>query len=105
MTVPLREAVRHDPQEVLDYSMDWSNVLTQDETISSSAWAVVQGLATISNAYNGAGAATSTGTIASAVTTVWVLTASDGDVRLKNSITTSAGRQYERTGTLTVANA
>lgn len=102
MSIPLTRAITHDPDEILDYSMDWSDVLTVAETISSSQWSVVSGTATIANAYNGSAGTTADGTVSGETTTVWVVTALLGDVQIKNHITTSAGRQYDRTGTIAV---
>lgn len=102
MSVTLTKAIVHDPEEVLDYSMDWSAVLETGETISDSEWSVTNGTATIATSYNGTPGVTADGTVNGGSTTVWVVTTSLGDVSIRNHITTSAGRQYERTGTLTV---
>lgn len=102
MAIPLTKAITHDPDEVLDYSVDWSEVLATGETIADSEWTVASGTATIAASYNGAAGATSDGTISGTSTTVWVVTAQLGDVQVRNHITTSAGRQYERTAALTV---
>lgn len=105
MSLALTTPVVHDPQEILDYSMDWSDVLVSGETISTSLWTAVadtEGTLSLSNAYNGAGASTSAGTNTTSVATVWIVSATAGDAKLKNHITTSAGREYERTALVTV---
>lgn len=103
MSIPLSRAVAHDPEEILDYSMAWADVLESGETVSTSLWTVTGGTATVSSSYNGSASTSAAGTISGSTTTVWVLSATLGDdVKLRNHITTNAGRQYERTGTLSV---
>ena len=85
----------HDPDAKLDYTIDWSGFLGDSETISTSAWSVESGTATLSQE-----------STSGAKTTVWVEGASGdtkGQVKLRNRITSSAGRIDDRTLTLLIA--
>ena len=82
-----------DPQEVLDYTIDYTTILqssTPDDAISISSWFIYNddGSMTLSNASHD-------GLIAK----IW--TAGGGKlgnlVKLTNHITTTSGREYERT--------
>jgi hypothetical protein len=74
-----------DPDEVLDYGLDWSARILTD-TISTSTWTVPTGL---------------TGTTESNTTTVTVVWLSDGAVgstyEVLNRIVTAAGRTMDQT--------
>lgn len=76
----------HDPDAILDYCIDWSAFLEEDDTIDTSTWTVTDGIVIASN--------TNTTTVA----TVWL---SGGTVgawyRVTNHIVTAAGREDERT--------
>ena len=73
-----------DPQEVLDYQIDWSDWLDTD-TISTSAWVVQTGITKDSSS--------NTTTTA----TVWLSGGTNGSrYVITNTITTSDGRTAER---------
>ena len=73
-----------DPQDVLDYQIDWSDWLDTD-TISTSAWVVQTGLTKDSSS--------NTTTTA----TVWLSGGTNGNQYvLTNTITTANGRTVER---------
>jgi hypothetical protein len=85
-------ALRQDPSDVLDYTVDWSNVLVGGETISTSSW-TAPGL-------------TITGEVSGTTTvTAFLAGGTDGtQYVVTNQITTSASRTYNRQFTLTVQN-
>jgi hypothetical protein len=98
MSVLTSTILFHDPSDVLDYGIDWTAQLAAGETIATSLWTVMAGTATLGNsAADGSPSTSKAGTITSAVTTVWMLTASAGLVTLRNRIVTSASRQYDQT--------
>lgn len=79
-----------DPQAVLDYAIDWAAWLG-DDTIAESTWTAPAGI-TIDSSESSATAAT-----------VWVSGGTVGQTyRLTNHIVTAAGREEDRTITLTV---
>jgi hypothetical protein len=72
-----------DPEEVVDYQIDWTATLGVD-TIATSAWVVPVGITKDSDS----------NTTTAAV--VWISGGTDGQrYDLKNTITTAAGRTYE----------
>jgi len=81
-----------DPDEVLDYTVDWgTNVLATGETISTSTWTVPSGITKDSD--------TKTNT----TTVIWLSGGTAGsDYNLANKIVTSASRTFERTITVGV---
>lgn len=75
-----------DPDEVLDYSIDWSARLGAD-TISTSAWSVVSG-----TVVEGVNNKTDT------VTTVWLSGGTVGEnAEIHNRIVTAGGRTMDQT--------
>ena len=80
-----------DPDAVLDYSVDWSSWLTGSETITASSWTVPDGITKDSDSFS------------DDATMVWL---SGGTAKNKysliNHITTSAGREEDRTITIHV---
>lgn len=83
----------HDPAAVLDYALDWSTWLADGETVTAATWVVPAGLT------QSAPSPSHTGTSA----TIWVTGGTVGQsYRLTNHITTSQGRQDERSITLVV---
>lgn len=81
--------VTHDPDATLDYTVDWSAWLADDETISESAWVVPTGLTAGVDSHDD--------------TTAWVWISggtADTDYTLTNRVTTSAGRTDDRSITL-----
>ena len=75
-----------DPDATLDYTVDWSDWLDPNDTISASAWSVPSGLTQVSASYTPTSA------------TIWLSGGTAGqryDVR--NRITTAAGRIDDRT--------
>lgn len=85
-----------DPDDVLDFSLDWSDVLAADanDTIESVAWTVPGDLTKESQAEAGA------------ISTIWL---SGGEAGTRYQIgcllTTTGGRTYDRTIELTVRQA
>jgi len=81
-----------DPDEVLDYRIDWTDRLEEDETILSSTWTVPVGLTQNS-------AVTQAKT-----TTVWLSGGSTlGKIyRVHNRVITSGGRTFDQTVDLKV---
>lgn len=82
-----------DPDEVLDYQLDWTKRLGND-TIVSSLWIVPTGITKDSDS-------TTTTT-----TTIWLSggVASNDFYRLTNRITTAAGRVMEERANIKVTN-
>ena len=75
-----------DPDEVLDYSIDWSDRLDGD-TIVSSTWEIVSG--TVVEGVN---------TRTSETTTVWLSGGAAGEnAEIHNRIVTAAGRTMDQT--------
>ena len=75
-----------DPQETIDYAVDWSDFMAASETISGSTWSV-------------SSTALSIGTVSATtlVTSAFVSGGVNGDVyRLTNKITTNQSRVAER---------
>jgi hypothetical protein len=80
-----------DPDELLDYTVDWAEALGGD-TIASSAWTVPSGITR--------GTDSNTATTA----TIWISGGSaDQNYSLLNRITTVGGRTREQTCTLRVS--
>lgn len=75
-----------DPNEVLDYDIDWTDRLEAGETISTSTFTVVEGTVVIDSDSDTGG-----------VTTVWLSGGTEGEVCvILNRIVTSAGRTYDQ---------
>lgn len=87
--------MKADPNSVLDYGVDWSEWLADGETITASTWTVPEGVEQ----------ATPAPSISDGITTIW-LTGGTANRRywIANHITTSAGRQDERTFPYDVTN-
>ncbi|MDX0654222.1 hypothetical protein GOL39_18295 [Sinorhizobium medicae] len=81
-----------DPDEVKDYSLDWSALLV-DDTISASTWTLASGVGlTI-------GASSNTDTLS----TVWLSGGTAGvNYELLNRVVTTGGRTYDQTVKLKV---
>ena len=76
-----------DPNEVLDYKLDWTLRLESGETIVTSTWTVASGDVTIDSDSTGSG-----------ITTVWLSAGTDGTpCELLNRVVTSGGRTYDQT--------
>lgn len=86
--------MRKDPQAVLDYGTNWAAWLTDAETIVASTWEVTP-----------AGLTVDSDTFDPTLTTIWL---SGGEVGVRysvtNHITTSQGRQDDRTFHIDVAH-
>ena len=81
-----------DPNEVLDYDLDWSDRLPASDTISGSTFTVAEGDVTV----NSSSFTTST-------TKVWLSGGTDGtDCEILNRITTVGGRTIDLTVKLRV---
>lgn len=82
-----------DPNEVKDYSLDWSDLLGASDTITSSTWTVSEG----SGLTIGSDSNTTTATI------VWLSAGTDGtNYSLVNQVVTAGGRTYDQTVRLKV---
>jgi hypothetical protein len=80
-----------DPDAKLDYGFDWSDWLASGETIITSTWAVPLGLTKVSDSFS------------TTATTVWVTDGTVGEAHvITNHITTSAGREDDRSHTLKI---
>lgn len=80
-----------DPDEVLDYQIDWLPRLI-DDTIASSSWTVPVGLTNVSSSFTDTRAL------------VWLSGGTIGEsYSILNRIVTAAGRTMDQTVTLTVA--
>ena len=85
------ELLIRDPDSVLDYSVDWSALLGDGETLVSASWLVPAGLTLVSES------------LASPVATVWLSGGTVGQVyRVTSRVVTSGGRQDDRSFTLVV---
>jgi len=74
-----------DPDEFLDYEVDWSDRLEEGETIIASAFTVQTG-----------SVVKTTETLATPVATVWLSGGAEGETCvITNRVTTSAGRIYD----------
>lgn len=89
-----------DPDDVLDYSIDWSEQLEADgaegypDTISNVVWTVPAPLSKNSQ------------TLGSGIATAWISGGEDGTrYEIRCRITTSGGRTYDRTVSLAVRQA
>lgn len=82
-----------DPDEVLDYQIDWiTNRLEAAETISTSTWSVIDGDVAIQSSSH-----------ASGIATVWLTGGTDSTVCvIRNRITTSGGRTYDEAAKLRI---
>jgi hypothetical protein len=75
-----------DPQEILDYVVDWAKPLAGD-LIVASTWTLPQGITDTGNQ-----------SFDDTTTTIWLSGGSDGEnYELINQITTAAGRVREQT--------
>lgn len=79
-----------DPNEILDYSIDWTNKIDTGDTISSSTWTdfssggLVKGSSTFSASLN--------------ITTIWVSGGTAGKYyTITNTIDTTIGRTMQQT--------
>ena len=85
-----------DPDEVLDYTVNWrkpgNECLVAGETISASVVEVAEGSVVVDST-----------TDDGSVVTIWLSGGVVGEVcRIRNHITTSAGRKYDKTGVLRI---
>lgn len=86
-------AATKDPNARLDFAIDWSAVLPQDDSITSSIWLAPDDLATDTPSINGR------------TTTVWITGGVAGRTyAVTNRIVTDDGRVDDRTLRITVAN-
>lgn len=78
-----------DPDAVLDYRIDWANVLNNSDpvdAIATSSWVLDAGLVLDSNSFSGT------------IATAWVSAGTLGQLgRLVNTIITAGGRTHVRT--------
>jgi hypothetical protein len=79
-----------DPDEVLDFGIDWS-VLLEGDTISTSEWIVPAGITKDSDSYS------------TASTTIWLSGGESGQLyALTNRVTTAGARSMDETVSLRV---
>ena len=80
-----------DPNEKLDYTMNWTAALIDSDTIEESVWYVPEGLNASSESFD------------STKCVVWLGGGVAGEkYTISNKITTTAGRVMERSGTLKI---
>lgn len=86
----------HDPDELLDYGIDWTRRLEEGDRIVASTWTAPAGI--------GAGGPTlSTPGLTDTATTIWITGGTAGEsYRVQNRVTTAAGRVMEESKRLTV---
>lgn len=86
-----------DPDEHLDYGLDWSDVMRNDEdTIESSDWSVA-------GADDALGISPASFDEGAHVTALWLSGGTVGETYLlTNTIVTAGGRVYERTAEITI---
>jgi hypothetical protein len=85
--------ITKDPDAKLDYGFDWTDWLTSGEVISTSDWIIASGLTEISDSHS------------NTVTSVWVSGGTiNTDYVITNHITTSMGREDDRSHTIKVRN-
>lgn len=82
-----------DPSDVLDYAVDWSRWLTDGDTVTASTWDVPAGLTKGADSH------------ASGKATVWLSGGTAGQQYVvTNHITTTQGRQADKSLTVNVRN-
>lgn len=82
-----------DPDDILDYSFDWTAWLATNETISTSTW------------LNSPGITVNSSTNTAQIATVWLSGGVSGNpYTVTNRIVTNQGRQVDRTMTIRVTN-
>jgi len=82
-----------DPQAVLDYKVDWSDWLTDGETITTSTWTVPSGITEDSDTHDDDSA------------TIWLSGGTAGKrYTVINHIVTTAGREDDRSIVISVKN-
>jgi hypothetical protein len=80
-----------DPSEVKDYGRDWTDHLDDSDTIAESTWVVETGLTAGDEELIGA------------VAKIWLSGGTAGeDYAVTNHVTTTGGREFERTFTVAV---
>lgn len=85
----------HDPTAVLDYVVDWTAWLASGETISVSTWTVPAGITQTTPAPSTNGTKD----------TIWLTGGTIGtEYTITNHITTTAGRQNERSFVVSVVD-
>jgi hypothetical protein len=85
-----------DPGDIWDYSLDWSSLLVEGETITESQWSVDDAALEI-------GSGDHDPSIASNITTVWLSGGVAGKTyKVTDHITTSRGAEIERTASIKV---
>jgi hypothetical protein len=83
----------HDPDAVVDYSVDWSDWLPTGDTIDTSEWTIASGLTKVASSV--------TGNVASIVVSGGT---AGQELRITDRMTTVNGRVYDRTIVLLVRN-
>lgn len=84
-----------DPTAVLDYAINWASWLQTGETITASTWTVPAGITQTTPAPS----------FTATTTTIWLTGGTIGATyRVTNHVTTSGGRQDERSFDVTIAD-
>lgn len=86
-----------DPNDTLDYKIDWSKWLRDGEILIDSDWTVQTGLNKVADPISGIIDPFTTTTAI-----VWVAGGTPGTYTAQNRIVTSQGRQRDKTITITV---
>ncbi|OQC18926.1 MAG: hypothetical protein BWX69_03144 [Planctomycetes bacterium ADurb.Bin069] len=82
----------HDPDELLDYGIDWSTRLEEGDRIVASTWTTPPGGPTLSTPGR-----------TDTATTIWITGGTAGEsYRIGNRVTTAAGRVMDDSKRLTV---
>lgn len=80
-----------DPNEKLDYTLNWTAALIDSDTIQESLWTVPSGLVSSSESHD------------DTKCVIWLSGGTEGEkYTISNKITTAAGRIMERSATLKV---
>lgn len=95
----MSNVVLKDPNEVIDVSVDWTDVLATGETISSQSWAIEGASSSDTSPLATSGSASES----NGVTTQLVQAGTEGEVyTVRNRIVTNQGRTYDRSRTVRV---
>jgi hypothetical protein len=95
MTLSEQQIFEHDPDAILDYSIDWSKWMTTGDTLSSATWSLPAGVTGTNDHISGSKAV------------IFIEVTADPPARKYNltcHITTTAGREDDRTIQLVVTD-
>lgn len=84
----MADEYRHDPNAVLDYSVDWATWLRSGDTVSSATWIIPSGLTEAPQGH----------AISGALATVWLQGGTVGETyKVTCRVVTAQGRQEDHT--------